>query len=136
MAKKNEIGKEYTYDEMSDVPFAIVTKSEEDRRLYQPKGVWELDISLFVETIDPADYFITSGEAIIKARKLEADLFKAAGKARKLVNILNKIKGDNVYLETSWHEGRLILKTKNPRKNPEDKVKALEENFVNGKRYD
>ena len=120
---------DYTIEDIEEQPFAKVEVNGENRRAYQPNDVWELDLNLFVKKVDPTDYFVTTGEATLKARKLEADLFAMAGRARKLVNILLKLKGDNVYLETSWQEGRLLIKTKNPRKNIEEKVKALEENF-------
>lgn len=123
---------EYTYEDRAETPYAKVTADKTERRDYQPKNVWELDLSSFVDKIDPADYFATSGEATLKARKLEKDLFKMAGMARKLVNVLKKLKGDDVYLEMTWHDGRLVLKAKNPRKNPVEKLKALEENFCYG----
>lgn len=130
---KNE--SDYTYDEMQEFPYAKVklNKSGEERRDYHKKDVWELDITEIVQAIDPADYFCTTGEACIKARKLEGDLFAAAGLARKLGNILKKLRGENVYLETQWTDGRLLLKAKNPRKNKEEKAKALEENFEYGR---
>lgn len=130
MAKKDD----FTYQQKQDEPYAKIVQGGEDRKSYQPKDTWELNVDNFVESIDPNDYFVTSGEAVIKARKLEADLFQAAGKARKLVNTLKKLKDTNVYLESSWHDSRLILKAKNPRKNREDKLKALEENFEHGEK--
>lgn len=125
----------HTYEEMEACPFAKITisKNGEDRHPYHIKDVWELDITEMVQAIDPADYFCTTGEAVIKTRKLEADLFRAAGIARKLGNILKKLRGENVYLETQWVDGRLLIKAKNPRKNKEEKAKALEENFVHGR---
>lgn len=133
MAKKDH---GYTYDEMQEVPYAKVTlnKSGEERRTYHKKDVWELDVTALIKAIDPADYFCTTGEAVIKTKKLEADLFAAAGLARKLGNTLRKLRGENVYLETQWTDGRLLLKAKNPRKNKEEKAKALEENFEHGRK--
>lgn len=128
---------EFTYEDRQETPYAKVTMDDGvERRDYQPKNTWELDLHTFVKKIDPDDFFATSGEATLKARKLEKDLFKMAGRARKLVNQLEKLKGEDVYLEMTWHEGRLILKAKNPRKNPVEKLKALEENFCYGKRED
>ena len=136
MGKNNE--DEYTYDEQMAMPFARVSdvSSAQDRRSYHPKNIWELDITEFVDAVDPKDYFVTSGEATIKARRLEKDLFAMAGKARRLSNLLKKLKGENVYLETTWQDGRLLLKAKNPRKNKDEKRKALEENFVYGNKDD
>lgn len=133
MAKKDH---GFTYEEMEAVPYAKVklSKTGEDRRAYHKKDVWELDVTELIKAIDPADYFCTTGEACIKTRKLEADLFAAAGVARKLGNILRKLRGENVYLETQWIGGRLLLKAKNPRKNKEEKARALEENFEHGRR--
>jgi hypothetical protein len=91
--------------------------------------VWELEITKLLPLIDPLQYFRTTGEGVLKMRRLEADLFAAAGQARRLGNILEKLKDDNIYLETQWQDGRLLLKAKNPRKNKESKLKALQENF-------
>ena len=133
MAKKEH---DFTYDQMEEVPFAKIkmSKTGEARRSYHKKGVWELDITELVNAINPTDYFCTTGEAVIKVRKLEADLFAAAGIARKLGNILRKLRGENVYLETQWIGGKLLLKAKNPRKNKEEKARALEENFEYGRK--
>ena len=133
MAKKDH---GFTYEQMEAVPFAkvILKKAGEERRAYHKKLVWEFDITKLIDPIDPADYFCTTGEACIKIRKLEADLFAAAGVARKLGNILRKLRGENIYLETQWIGGRLLLKAKNPRKNKEEKAKALEENFEHGRK--
>lgn len=133
MAKKDH---PFTYDEMEELPYARIklNKTGEERRSYHKKDVWELDITTLVEAVDPEDYFCTTGEAVIKTRKLEADLFAAAGVARKLGNILRKLRGENIYLETQWIGGRLLLKAKNPRKNKEEKAKALEENFQYGRK--
>jgi hypothetical protein len=93
---------------------------------HQPEGVWELKVADFINGIDPKTYFITSGEAVKKAEKLERDIWEMAGKARKLRNLLLKARGPAVYLETEWIDGaRLIIKRKNPRnknKGPKGKV--------------
>jgi len=133
MAKKKQSN--YTYDDIQEFPFAKVklNKSGQERREYHKKLVWELVVSDFLKKIDPKDYFCTTGDAVIKARKLEHDLFKAAGVARKLANTLeNKLRADNVYMETQWQNGRLLVKAKNPRKNKEEKAQALKENFLYG----
>lgn len=133
MPKKKETN--YTYEDITEFPYARVklNKSGQERREYHPKLVWELVLADFLQKIDPKDYFCTTGEAVIKARKLEHDLFAAAGVARKLANTLEKkLRHPNIYLETQWADGRLLLKAKNPRKNREEKAKALEENFIYG----
>ena len=131
--KKNS---DFTFEQMQEMPYAkIKLSSKEERRSYHPKNVWELDVpNIIPGSIDPMKYFRTTGEAIIKMRKLEADLFQMAGLARKVGNILEKLRGENIYLETQWNNGRLLLKAKNPRKNKEEKAKALQENFAHGKK--
>lgn len=87
-----------------------------ERRLeHQPDGVYELVLSEFITELDPKTYFVTSGEAVRKAEQLEKDIWKMAGKARKLRNYLKKARGPAVYLETEWNDGMLVLKRKNPR---------------------
>lgn len=82
----------------------------------QPDGVYYANIYDYVPKIDPLQYFITSGEAILKAEKLEADLWKAAGLAKKFVSMLKKAKASAKFLETSVEdETIIILKRKNPR---------------------
>ena len=87
-----------------------------EKDLHQPEGVWELILSDFTNSINPRDYFVTSGEAVQKAKKLEEDIWLLAGKARKLRNLLEKARGSSTYLETEWTDGgRLLLKKKDPR---------------------
>lgn len=87
-----------------------------NRELHQPETVWELILADFVTGIDPKNYFVTSGEAVQKAKKLEEDIWLLAGKARKLRNLLEKARGSSTYLETEWTDGgRLLLKKKDPR---------------------
>lgn len=123
---------EFSYDERQNMPYARITPDGEERRSYHPSEVWELELAKLLEAVAPLDYFRTTGEAIHKIRKLEKDLFVAAGRARKLGNVLQKLKGENIYLETCWTDGRLLLKAKNPRKNREAKLQALQENFAFG----
>ena len=92
------------------------------RKEHQPDGIFQLVLKDFMGPIDPHQYFITSGEAIAKAEKLEKDIWLMAGKARQLKNLLKKARGPAVYLETEWNDGRLLLKRKNPR-NPKVKEK-------------
>jgi hypothetical protein len=86
---------------------------------HQPKEVWRIDVYGSVPHIDPMTYFMTSGEAVVKAKRLEADLWQAAAKARKFANLLQKTKGKNKYLELELVGGGIVLvKTKNSRPNP------------------
>ena len=100
--------------------------------------------SFGLSPIRPAEYFITSGDAIQKTRylckvlwhyagsarralhnipnptdediKFEKSCWKQAGSATRLLHILIRLKGDNVFLETEWsHERKLICNIKNPR---------------------
>lgn len=90
----------------------------QDRMPHQPKGVWELDLKDFhdsLKVIDPKAYFITTGEAVKKTEKLCSDLRDAAKAAEKLLTVLISLKGDAKYLETQWENNRLLLKQKNPR---------------------
>jgi hypothetical protein len=143
MYKEKPVKKDhdFTFEQMQEMPYAKINLSgKEERRPYHPKKVWEFDLADLMGKcesltgVDPLIYFRTTGEAIIKMRKLEADLFAAAGLARKIGNVLNKLKGDNIYLETTWLDGRLLIKAKNPRKNKEEKALALKENFEHGKK--
>jgi len=96
-------------------------KFGQEHEEHQQDGVWELILSEFVSAIDPKNYFVTSGEAVQKAKKLEEDLFKMAGKARKLRYALEKARQPAVYLESEYTEVGLIIKRKNPRnKKPKD----------------
>ncbi len=82
----------------------------------QPKDVWELpDIKAELPMIDPSSYFITSGEAVKKAEKLEKDLFALAIKARFLLRKLRKARGQKKYLELARDDNRLLVKAKDPR---------------------
>lgn len=142
-----------------------------------PPAVFELVISDHVPWVDPADYgldrdginphdyFITSGDAVEKAKILdrdlwqlagslrkemfqliageqgcdplkaqelfrtgtrpqnpprfheyEAEVWRAAGQCRKMVNALKTAKGVNCFLETEWDCHRLLCIPKNPRK--------------------
>ena len=90
----------------------------------QPKDAWAFNVLDFVPHVNPIAYFSTSGEAVIKAKKLEADLWKAAAAARKFANILEKTRAKHKHLELeitgNRHEdGRqiMLVKTKDPRPN-------------------
>jgi hypothetical protein len=97
-------------------PFAQLGKKPE---LHQRKEAWKIDVRASVPHVDPMAYFMTSGEAVIKAKKLEADLWKAAAAARKFANLLEKARGKHKYLELELVGGGIaIVKTKDPRPNP------------------
>lgn len=88
-------------------------------------------------SLDPHDYFVTSGDALAKAIKLEMDLYalsgairrmrnkrykdylsavcSCAGRCRSLVNKLRQAKGDDCFLETEWRDKTLVVIPKNPR---------------------
>ena len=91
---------------------------------HQPKDAWQFSVLDFVPHVNPVSYFCTSGEAVIKAKKLEQDLWQAAAAARKFVNVLTKTRAKHKYLEFQItgersSEGRQmsIVKTKDPRPN-------------------
>ena len=91
----------------------------------QPKGVWELpDIKKELPAIDPAAYFITSGEAVKKAEKLVKDAYSLAVKARAFYKKLVKIRGERKYLETARENSRLLAKCKDPRNKDEPPAAA------------
>lgn len=98
-------------------PFSTAKQCQQ-RDPSHPQGVWCLDIMNFhnqLKLIDPKAYFITSGEAVIKAQKLCSDLESACKITKKLVYILKAMRGGSKYLETQWENGMLLLKTKNQR---------------------
>ncbi|MBT7069675.1 MAG: hypothetical protein HN975_02140 [Anaerolineae bacterium] len=86
------------------------------------------------ESINPFDYFVTSGDAVEKAKVLEKDfwklagklrkkgvskeyeatIWKAAGQARKMLNDLKQAKGENCFLETERNNHKLLCLCKNP----------------------
>lgn len=125
---------EFPLEEMEKFPYARILADHnlEDRREYHAKDLWELEIKQLLPKIDPVDYFRTTGEATIKLKKLEHDLFALIGSVKRISHTLDKLKGDNAYLETQWIDGHLLMKIKNPRKNKEFKMAALEENFAYG----
>jgi len=94
------------------------------------------------ESIDPNDYFVTSGDAVEKAKALERELWqlagqirkgcctkggkkavqkyekavwKSAGNARSMVNKLKEARDDACFLETEWDSHKLLCIPKNPR---------------------
>lgn len=127
------------------------------RKHEQPDAdaVYELNLAKHIQDVDPADYgiddfdivkpadyFITSGDAVVKATHLDNDIWRLAGEARKrfgqstnerhvefqrrlwemagrcraLLNTLKKVRGENIFLETEWRDHKLYCIPKNPRK--------------------
>jgi hypothetical protein len=94
-----------------------------------------------IKGIKPKMYFVTSGDAVEKAKVLEADLWtlagkiktiygksaderhqklikaiwSAAGKARAMLQHLKKVRGDAIFLETETRNHILYCIPKNPR---------------------
>ena len=94
-----------------------------------------------IKAVDPNDYFITSGDAVVKAthlqrdlcsaankagtrfkgsknkkhQKFQADIRKAASQAKKLLNTLKEIRGKHIFLETDWKDHHLYCIPKDPR---------------------
>lgn len=94
-----------------------------------------------IPKIDPKNWFVTSGDALIKSQVLEKhiattkhevkkrylsnktnglsrllkDLDQAHRQAKKLVLLMKTIKGPNIFLELEWVNHDLILTPKNPR---------------------
>jgi hypothetical protein len=95
--------------------------------------------------IDPKQFFVTSGDAVIKAGVMEKkmwefagemrrrfgkskvkrhntfirDIWSAAGKARVFVNYLKTIRGPHVFLECEWRFHKLFVIPKDPRSKEE-----------------
>jgi len=101
----------------SEIPFET---KKENRLAHDTKNfdadVYTMVVDDLIGTLDPNDYFITSGETLQKIKQLEKDAWRVAGEARKLVKLLTQAKGDAKYLEVTWENGILTLKRKNPRK--------------------
>lgn len=103
-------------------------KNCEIREPHQPKAVWHINVKDFHENlkaIDPNRYFVTSGEAVIKAKTLCNDLSKALSAAKKLHSILKHFKGDASYLETQWEASRLLVKKKYTRPTSRINIKKI-----------
>jgi hypothetical protein len=101
------------------------------------KWVNPQDYGIAQKGVNPADYFITSGDAVEKVRILERDLRRAAEKvtknvgqwsaytkalgkaakdAAKLLEALKRVRGGSIFLETEWSNHKLLVIPKNPRK--------------------
>jgi len=133
----------------------IMTRKQDIPEEDNSNTTYELDINEHVQWVDPAefgvtdfpvvkptDYFITSGDAVVKAAHLDRDVWQLAGEARKkfsqsknkkhaefqrrlwemagkcraLLNILKKARGEAIFLETEWRDHKLYCIPKNPRK--------------------
>lgn len=99
------------------------------------------DYGLIEESINPASYFITSGDAVEKSKILVRDLLllhsslskkletsesqgfrsyieqvlEVCGQAQALYEALKRARGVNCFLETEWENHRLLCIPKNPR---------------------
>ena len=90
-------------------------KVGEKAEITDQPGVYCLIIEDWIKKFDPNYYFVTSGEAVEKAKAMEKAAWKLAGDAKKLVNALKLARASAKYLEATWESGNLILKQKNPR---------------------
>jgi|APFre7841882654_1041346.scaffolds.fasta_scaffold157201_2 hypothetical protein len=94
-------------------PFAFLGK---DPLPGQPKGIWEIHhLATELSAVNPAAYFITSGEATKKAERLVKDAYSLAVKARAFLGKLKKARGQREYLEVTHENGRLLVKSKDRR---------------------
>lgn len=131
-----KVANEYTGPYAEGDPYAKIVYNPfakgdlcQERSPHHPKGVWCIDIRSFHEAfkaIDPAQYFITSGEAVKKTEVLCADLKASLKVANRLLGIFKTLKADAKYLETQWENQRLLIKTKNPRPSSRISQRAVE----------
>ena len=88
--------------------------------------VFTLNIEEHVPTIpgvNPKDYFVTSGDAVAKAKALYKALIsstepgskEAAVAAQRLIDLLIRIRGNDIFLETEHIDHVLHIIPKNPR---------------------
>jgi len=68
-----------------------------------------------LKTLDPRSYFVTSGEAVRKAEKLEKDVWALVSQCKKLVYRLKKARGESEYLEVTHEDGHIICRRKDRR---------------------
>jgi hypothetical protein len=90
-----------------------------------PVGVYTLILDELL-AIDPKTYFQTSGEAVLKAEKLEKDVWSLAGKCRKLTKQLKDARGPSKYLEVTFENRQLVCRRKDPRKTKNKVIQARE----------
>lgn len=96
---------------MTEEKYALIGNNPQDG---QPKKTWRVPID-DLQAVDPKQYFITTGEAITKMDYIIKQIQSLMEEARKLRKRMLKSKGDSKYLETSWENGSLIVKRKDPR---------------------
>jgi hypothetical protein len=108
--------------------FALIGEERQEEEL---KNVWQIPLDKDPKTgidprkgVKPLDYFITTGEAVIKTEVMIKDTKALLRYAQNLLKKLRKSKEKAVYMETEWREGLLIVKQKNPKKKTNQKNKA------------
>lgn len=77
---------------------------------------FSINIEDLLKPVNPSEYFITSGEAVEKSKRLDKDIWKLAGDCRKFLNFMKKVKGKAEYLEIGWEGGVLIMRRKDSRR--------------------
>lgn len=81
----------------------------------QSKKTFVLDLS-DLQDIVPENYFVTTGEAIVKLDHMVSEIKELLRKTRSLRKKLVKTKGDSNWLETHWEgAGKLLVKKKDSR---------------------
>jgi len=80
---------------------------------------YELDLST-INTLNIKDYYITTGEAIVKLDVFANDLINTIGKVKELRELLTSIKGESKWLETSWEGGNIRVIKKESRSGKEE----------------
>lgn len=65
-----------------------------------------------LKSINPNDYFTTTGDLITKLKVLEQDAFNLAFAAKRLLNKAKKTLGDSQYLETQVVDGKILCTAK------------------------
>ena len=99
--------------------YAIVGEEPTDD---QPKKCWKVLIDEY-KGVNPRDFFITTGEAIVKLDhtiKCTRNLLESLKKLRaKMI----KSKSTSKYLETSWDDGILVVKRKDVRSKEKEEEK-------------
>lgn len=99
-------------DEEQKLPY---TKLGEEKEPHHPKNVYLLILDEWLKTIDPKDYYLTSGEAIRKMEALIADMQDQLKSAKELYQLLVDTRGRDKFLETEADKMGVIIKIKNPR---------------------
>lgn len=81
----------------------------------QNKKAWIVPIDNF-KPIIPRDYFVTTGEAIVKVDMLIEHTQALLHNLNAFRKSLVSTKNDAKYLETCWEDGKLLVKQKNAKK--------------------